>query len=466
MIPMPPGTPWAGASTSPPDHWTKPTKEATKDSYDNPPFIHPPKTNLMRKARATPSADPHPQNTRFDTLDNDNTTDDDNTTLGNGLSQSLLGDTLSDDPPPVDAHNEFEGNHPADATDSTTPASLGDATATATVDVDEINPTVCDEFDAHDCAKSSAIMEASATPPRTTTTAIPAPSPTDNMALFAKIVTHGNQAILAQICAENEIHRAQLCDDIRTDIDDIHGMATRNHDLVLGPLNLALTATDHHEEELARMNTRLDDLATTIAETVTSAVVTDLNKLEKHVGGLGPSMGHYRTKTKTLSQQLLDLQQGFDARLSELADSIVETVHTSHAGMTVADDATGPTLGPVPAPHAAPPTTLSTADTIPDDNTSGPIDTAHKKIVAAHRFAGYRPTPVQTDINASALLPGDFQLQNSHLTNIIDDNNPDVMGSVWQNAHEAARQYSWNEHEDDSRSPHPPRSQMASVTPV
>jgi hypothetical protein len=423
-------------------------KEATKNSYDDPPFIHPLKTNLMSKAQATPSANlPHPQNSRFDTLDNDNTMDDNNTTLGDGLSQSLLGDTLSDSPPPVDAHNKFKGNPPADAVDSTTPASLGDATAMATVDMDnEIDPIVCDEFNAHDHAMSSAIAEALATPPCTTTTAVPAPSPTNNMALFAEIVTHGNQAILAQIRAENEIHCAQLCADIRTDIDNICGAATRNHDLVLGHLNLALTATDHHEAELAQMNTQLDDLATTIAEMVTSAVVTDLNKLEKRVGGLGTWMDHYLTKTKTLSQQLLDLQQGFNARLSKLADSIVKTVHTAHAGMAAADNTTGPTLGPLPAPHATPPITLLTADTIPDANTNGLINTPQKTIIVAHRSAGYRPTLVQTDlppaINASALLPGDFQLPTSHLTNIIDDNKPDVMGTtrdVWKYAHKAAR---------------------------
>jgi hypothetical protein len=474
VIPMPPGTPRAGASPSPPDHQTKPRKEATKDSYDDPPFIHPLKTNLMSKARATPSANPHPQNTRFNTLDNDDTTDNDNMTLADGLSQSLLGDTLSDDPPPVDAHDKFKGNPPADATDSTTPTSLSDATATVTVDVDnEIDPTIHDEYNAHYRAMSSAIAEALATPPRTTTAAVPAPSPTNNMALFAEIVTRGNQDILAQIRVENEIHHVQLCADIRTDIDDICGMATRNHDLVLGRLNLALTATDHHKEELAQMNTWLNDLATTIAETVTSAVVTDLNKLEKRVGGLGTLMGHYPTKAKTLSQQLLDLQQGFDACLSKLADSIVKTIHTSHAGMTAANDTTGPTLGPAPAPHAAPPTTPSTADTIPDANTNGPVDTPQKTIVAAHRSAGYQPTPVQTDlplaINASALSPGDFQLPTSHLSNIIDDNNPNVMGttcSVWKNAHEAAHQYYRNKHEDDPRSPQPPRSQTALVTPV
>jgi hypothetical protein len=77
-----------------------------------------------------------------------------------------------------------------------------------------------------------------------------------------------------------------------------------------------------------------------IATTITTAVATDLNKLEKHVGGMGTLMGHYCTKTENLTQHLLDLQRGFDACLSKLAASIVKTIHTSHSRTPEADNTT------------------------------------------------------------------------------------------------------------------------------
>ena len=210
------------------------------------------------------------------------------------------------------------------------------------------------------------------------------------MALFAEIITRGNQAILAQIRVENKIHHARIRANIRTDIDDLRGKATRNHNLVLGHLNLTLTATDHHEEELEQVNTQLDNLATNTATTITTAVTTDLNKLEKRVGGMGTLMGHYRTKTKNLTQQLLYLQRGFDARLSKLAVSIVETVHTSHSGTPKADNTTQPTLDPAPANPETPHTMA-----ISDDHSAAQIthDPPHNLALMARLLPNCHTAP-------------------------------------------------------------------------
>jgi hypothetical protein len=117
-------------------------------------------------------------------------------------------------------------------------ASIGDAAAEAAVLDDiphAINPAVRDDYDAHDRAMSSAIAAASATPWHSNAPADTATTPTDSMTMFAEIVARGNAAILAQICMENIIHRAT---------------AKATHEALLSHINMAITATDHHEEEL------------------------------------------------------------------------------------------------------------------------------------------------------------------------------------------------------------------------
>ncbi len=103
-------------------------------------------------------------------------TDNDYTTIGDGLSQPLPEDTPPEDPPPIDAYNEFDGHPPADSPNPIISAFLGDATATVPVDVKyEIDSTGCNKFDANDRAMSSAIVVALATPMRTKATPAPAP---------------------------------------------------------------------------------------------------------------------------------------------------------------------------------------------------------------------------------------------------------------------------------------------------
>jgi hypothetical protein len=121
--------------------------------------------------------------------------------------------------PPLDvAHPGMDDdNPPADDTltahDSPTMASIGDvAVAAATLEdiAHMINPVVHDDFDAHDCAMSSAITEASATPRRFNALADTDTTPTNSMTMSAEIVACVNIAILAQICTENKIHRAMV----------------------------------------------------------------------------------------------------------------------------------------------------------------------------------------------------------------------------------------------------------------
>ncbi len=89
--------------------------------------------------------------------------------------------------------------------------------------------------------------------------------------MFAKIVMRANKVLLAQIRMEHEIYCA---------------MAKDNHNAILGCINLTLTAMDHLEEELGRMDTRINHLAKTIAAEVTTAVATDLKKLNRRMGAL------------------------------------------------------------------------------------------------------------------------------------------------------------------------------------
>ncbi len=220
-------------------------------------------------------------------------------------------------------------------------------------------------------------------------------------------------------------------------------------------------------------------LATTIAMEVTTAVTMALDKLNKRVGGLATSVGHYRTGHKTLSQQLLDLQQGYDARLSKLATTI-NLVDKSHSTTNATGNTSGRPTAPPHATHVAPPSTppaTAVSGVLPgvtETSLDGPgvippgnLTTAG---AALHWSREHRPppSPVNTNLppcNGSVSSPEVFQIPNSHLTNIVDYTNPGVLGNTstaWHNAHETAHQY-LPEHtaQDEPRGIH-----AASVTPL
>jgi hypothetical protein len=173
---VPPGTPRASASTTPQPHCTEPTQEALAEPYNPTIIIAHRQTTPMSQARLSPSANTPPQN-QFDAFIHDaagqgDDTMDDNTTVGDGLSPSLLeGNTQSDDlnPPYVDSDTVADGTLPtgsgatdgallaAAASDNTTATdgAPGNMTAAATTidDMDNtIDPAIRANFDAHNCA--------------------------------------------------------------------------------------------------------------------------------------------------------------------------------------------------------------------------------------------------------------------------------------------------------------------------
>jgi hypothetical protein len=118
---------------------------------------------------------------------------------------------------------------------------------------------------------------------------------------------------------------------------------------------------DHLEEELGRMDTQIDHLAKTIAAEVTTAVATDLEKLNRHVGGLATLVGQFRTRDENISKQLLDLQQGYDTCLTKLATTI-DSFGKSHIVLDVANNLNGTLPDPLPTPGVEPPITPSATD--------------------------------------------------------------------------------------------------------
>jgi hypothetical protein len=505
MTSVPPGTPRAGASTIPPPNCTEPTREALAEPYNPTIIVAHRRTTPMSQARLLPSANTPTQNQFnafiYDAAGRGDDTTDDNITVDEGLSPPLFdGNTQLDDlnPPDVDSVTLANGALPTGSgtTDDALPVAvaLDDTTATdgapdnmtaaATTihDTDNtIDPAVRANFNAHDCAMSTVIAVAAATPQQSDTQSDGIPATASNlMAMLATTLAQKNVVLLGQICAEQAIY---------------HITAKEEHNALLGHLNLTLTTTDHLEEEIQCMDTRINTLATTIANDITAAVTTDLKKYNRRVEGLASSVGHFSLEDGKIAKQVLDVQKGYNACLTVL-ESTIDAISKSQTALkeSIASKETSST--PPSLPVANPPVLPPMVDTTPNNHslnkttgqqTRQPDPTSHW-----NREARPRPPPVNTTLppwNERVSSPAGFHLPNTYLSTLVaDTDDPGILKTthtMWSNVQEATHQSSRDQttanqthsappttpplatrHATSALSHDPVRSPATSVTPL
>jgi hypothetical protein len=372
--------------------------------------------------------------------------------------------TQSDDlnPPDVDSVILAKGTLPtgsgttdgalpaADAPDDTTATDgTPDDTTAAGTNIDDtdnaIDPAVHANFDAHDHAMSTAIAAAATTPQQSNTQADAIPATAANfMAMLATNLAQNNAVLLGQIHAEQDIYPIT---------------AKEEHNALLGPLNLALTTTDHLEEELQCMGTRIDMLATTIATYVKAAITADLNKYNRCVECLASFIGHFSLEDGKMAKQVLEVQKGYDAHLTMLKstiNAIGKSQTVLKASIALKETSLTPPSLPVTNPPVLPPMVDITDDTTTDNQslndtagqqTGQPDPTSHRNQEAQPRFPLVNTTlPLW---NECVALPAGFHLPNTHLSTLVTDTNgPGILETtctVWSNAQEALHQFLCNQ---------------------
>jgi hypothetical protein len=261
------------------------------------------------------------------------------------------------------------------------------------------------------------------------------------MAMLAMTLAQNNVVLLGQIRAKQDIY----CITVKEE-----------HNALLGRLNLALTTTDHLEEELQCMDTWIIMLATTIATDIKAAITVELDKFNRRVEGLASSVGHFSLEDGKMVKQVLKVQKGYNACLTVL-ESTINAINKSQtaleASIALKETSSTPPSLPVANPPVLPPMVDITDDTTTDNHslndTAGQQTGQPDPTLHWNREVQPRLPLVNTTLpprNEYVSLPTGFHLPNTHLSNLVaNTNGPGILETTCtmrSNAHEAVRQSS------------------------